>query len=319
MIDAILKKIFGTKHERDVKRMMPTVQAINALEPPLQALDADGLRAKSDEFRKRLQDGAPVDDLLSEAFAVCREAARRAVRMRHFDVQLIGGMVLHQGKIAEMATGEGKTLVATLPAYLNGLTGRGVHIVTVNDYLAKRDAQWMGPIYHALGLTVGVLQHEASYLFDPTVRASDMRMANLRPCTRQEAYRADVAYGTNSEFGFDYLRDNMKFSAAEFVQRDLHYAIVDEVDNILIDEARTPLIISGPAEESTELYAQINAIIPRLKLAATITSGTLHEIEATVSGDYIVDEKARTVALTESGVLTVEKLLGVTNLYEPTK
>ncbi|MEK7220189.1 MAG: preprotein translocase subunit SecA, partial [candidate division NC10 bacterium] len=254
---------------------------------------------------------------LPEAFAVVREASRRALNMRHFDVQLIGGMVLHEGKIAEMATGEGKTLVATLPVYLNALTGKGVHLVTVNDYLAKRDTQWMGPIYHALGLSVGVLQHEASYLFDPTVRASDMRMANLRPCSRQEAYRADVTYGTNSEFGFDYLRDNMKFSAAEFVQREMHYAIVDEVDNILIDEARTPLIISGPSEESTDKYYTIDRIIPRLKRAATITSGKLHEIEATATGDYIVDEKARTVALTETGVLTVEKMLGVKNLYEP--
>src|SRR5947199_1881 len=247
MIDAILRKIFGTKHERDVKRMMPTVEATNALEPSVQALGDAELRAKTDEFRKRLEAGESVDALLPEAFAVARDAARRTVGMRPFDVQLIGGMVLHEGKIAEMATGEGKTLVATLPAYLNGLTGRGVHIVTVNDYLAKRDAQWMGPIYHALGLTVGVIQHEASFRYDPAYVTSDVRMTALRPCARQEAYRADVTYGTNNEFGFDYLRDNMRFTLDELVQRELHYAIVDEVDSILIDEARTPLIISGPA------------------------------------------------------------------------
>ncbi|HBH02320.1 MAG TPA: preprotein translocase subunit SecA, partial [Candidatus Rokubacteria bacterium] len=197
-MEALLKKVFGTKHERDVKRMTPVVQTINALEPAVGALDDAGLRAKSDEFRKRLADGETVDDVLPEAFAVCREAARRTVRMRHFDVQLIGGMVLHDGKIAEMATGEGKTLVATLPAYLNGLTGRGVHIVTVNDYLAKRDAQWMGPIYRALGLAVGVIQHEASFLYDPAYVTSDVRMSALRPCTRTEAYRADITYGTNN-------------------------------------------------------------------------------------------------------------------------
>src|SRR5947199_401285 len=248
MIDAILRKIFGTKHERDVKRMMPAVEATNALEPSVQALGDAELRAKTDELRKRLDAGASVDELLPEAFAVAREAARRTVGMRPFDVQLIGGMVLHEGKIAEMATGEGKTLVATLPAYLNGLTGRGVHIVTVNDYLAKRDAQWMGPIFHALGLRVGVIQHEASFLYDPAYVTSDIRMTALRPCTRQDAYRADVTYGTNNEFGFDYLRDNMRFTLDELVQRELHYAIVDEVDSILIDEARTPLIISGPAD-----------------------------------------------------------------------
>src|SRR5216117_1541499 len=209
MIDAILRKIFGTKHERDVKRMMPAVEATNALEPSVQALGDAELRAKTDELRKRLADGAEVDDLLPEAFAVCREAARRTVGMRHFDVQLIGGMVLHDGTIAEMATGEGKTLVATLPAYLNGLTGRGVHIVTVNDYLAKRDAQWMGPIYHSLGLSVGVLQHDTAYVYDPTANLDNASLRYLRPATRREAYGADITYGTNNEFGFDYLRDNM--------------------------------------------------------------------------------------------------------------
>src|SRR3989440_5743229 len=317
MIDTLLRTIFGTKHERDVKRMMPAVHAINALEPAVQALDDAGLRAKSDEFRQRIADGEPVDELLAEAFAVCREAARRTVSMRPFDVQLMGGMVLHSGKIAEMATGEGKTLVATLPAYLNGLTGRGVHIVTVNDYLAKRDAQWMGPIYQALGLTVGVIQHEASFLYAPAYVPSDLRMTALRPCTRPEAYRADVTYGTNNEFGFDYLRDNMRFTLDELVQRQLHYAIVDEVDSILIDEARTPLIISGPADESTELYYKLDRIIPRLKRAATIVEGKLSEVEAQKEGDYIVDEKARAVALTEQGIATCERLLSIDNLYDP--
>ena len=317
MIDALLKKIFGTKHERDVKRMMPTVVAINAFEPSLQPLDEAGLRAKSDEFRKRLAGSETVDEVLSEAFAVCREAARRTVGMRHFDVQLIGGMVLHAGTIAEMATGEGKTLVATLPAYLNALTGRGVHIVTVNDYLAKRDAQWMGPIYQTLGLSVGVIQHEASFLYDPAYVTSDIRLTSLRPCTRQEAYRADVTYGTNNEFGFDYLRDNMRFTLEELVQRELHYAIVDEVDSILIGEARTPLIISGPADESTDLYFKIDRIIPKLRRAATIVEGKLSEIEAEMKGDFIVDEKARAVALTEEGIASCERLLNVDNLYDP--
>src|SRR5438067_8098005 len=317
MIDAILRKIFGTKHERDVKRMMPTVEATNALEPSVQALGDAELRAKTDEFRKRLEAGESVDALLPEAFAVARDAARRTVGMRPFDVQLIGGMVLHEGKIAEMATGEGKTLVATLPAYLNGLTGRGVHIVTVNDYLAKRDAQWMGPIFHALGLRVGVIQHEASFLYDPAYVTSDIRMTALRPCTRQDAYRADVTYGTNNEFGFDYLRDNMRFALDELVQRELHYAIVDEVDSILIDEARTPLIISGPADESTDLYYKIDRIIPKLERAATIDEGKLSEIEEQKAGDFIVDEKARAVTLTEQGIATCERLLNVDNLYDP--
>jgi len=329
MLKHLVQKIIGTKNERELNRLRPRVETINALEPEMQRLREADFKARTAALRERVErvaraaaetDGdvkAVLEEVLPEAFALCREVGRRVLSMRHFDMQLIGGMVLHEGKIAEMATGEGKTLVATLPVYLNALTGKGVHVITVNDYLAKRDTQWMGPIYHALGLSVGVLQHETSYLFDPTVRATDMRLANLRPCSRQDAYRADVTYGTNSEFGFDYLRDNMKFSAAEFVQRELHYAIVDEVDNILIDEARTPLIISGPSEESTDKYYVIDRIIPRLKRAATITSGKLHEIEATTTGDFIVDEKARTVALTESGVLTVEKLLGVKNLYDP--
>ena len=317
MISTILRAVFGTKHERDVKRMQPIVAQINALEPEIQRLDDGGLSAKTDEFRKRVADGETLDALLPEAFAVCREAARRRVGMRHFDVQLIGGMVLHQGTIAEMATGEGKTLVATLPAYLNALSGKGVHIVTVNDYLAKRDAQWMGPIYESLGLTVGVIQHEASFQYDPAFVTPDIRMTALRPIGRREAYQADITYGTNNEFGFDYLRDNMRFSLDELVQRELNYAIVDEVDSILIDEARTPLIISGPAEESTELYFKIDRIIPKLKRAATIVEGKLSEIEEQKAGDFIVDEKAKTVSLTEAGIASCERLLGIDNLYDP--
>jgi preprotein translocase subunit SecA len=222
MLTMIFRSIFGTKHERDAKRMRPTVEAINALEPAMQALSDIDLRGVTDELRKRLADSGDLEALLPEAFAACREAARRTVRMRHFDVQLMGGMVLHEGKIAEMATGEGKTLVATLPAYLNALPGLGTHVVTVNDYLARRDAQWMGPIYHALGLSVGVIQHEMQYLYDPSFVSPDIRLASLRPCTRREAYHADITYGTNNEFGFDYLRDNMRFSLDEMVQRQHH-------------------------------------------------------------------------------------------------
>ncbi len=317
MLASILRTLFGTKHERDIKRMRPVAEASNALEPSLQPLSDQDLQARTDELKRRLADGEELDDLLPEAFAVCREVARRSVGMRHFDVQLLGGVVLHEGRIAEMATGEGKTLVATLPAYLNALTGRGVHIVTVNDYLARRDAQWMGPIYHALGLSVGVIQHEASFLYDPAFPSKDIRLANLRPCSRREAYLADITYGTNNEFGFDYLRDNMRFSPEELVQRELHYAIVDEVDSILIDEARTPLIISGPAEESTDKYYKIDRIIPKLKRAATIVEGKLSEIEAVKAGDYIVDEKSKAVALTEQGVARCEALLTIENLYDP--
>jgi preprotein translocase subunit SecA len=317
MIAAILRTVFGTKHERDVKRMQPVVAGINALEPEMQQLEDTGLAAKTDELRKRVADGEELDTLLPEAFAVCREAARRRLGMRHFDVQLIGGMVLHEGTIAEMATGEGKTLVATLPAYLNALSGKGVHIVTVNDYLAKRDAQWMGPIYQALGLTVGVIQHEASFQYDPAYVTADIRMTALRPIGRREAYAADIVYGTNNEFGFDYLRDNMRFALDELVQRELNYAIVDEVDSILIDEARTPLIISGPAEQSTDLYYKIDRIIPKLKRAATIVEGKLSEIEEQKAGDFIVDEKAKTVSLTEAGIASCERLLGIDNLYDP--
>ncbi len=321
MLNAIFRSIFGTKHERDVKRMRPVVATIAALEPGLQALSDDALRARTTELRQRLADGAQVDDLLPEAFAVVREAARRTVHMRHFDVQMMGGMVLHSGKIAEMATGEGKTLVATLPAYLNALPGKGTHVVTVNDYLARRDAQWMGPIYHALGLTVGVIQHEMQYRYDPDFASPDIRLAALRPVTRKEAYAADITYGTNNEFGFDYLRDNMQFSLDDIVQREHYYAIVDEVDSILIDEARTPLIISGrdrSAESRAPLYEKVNRIIPRLKRAATIVEGKLSEIEETVEGDFIVDEKSRTVSLTDQGGAYCERLLGIENLSDPT-
>jgi preprotein translocase subunit SecA len=319
MLSVVFRSIFGTKHERDVKRMRPVVEQINAIEPAMQALSDAGLAAKTDEFRKRLGDGEEVDALLPEAFAACREAARRTVRMRHFDVQLMGGIVLHEGKIAEMATGEGKTLVATLPGYLNALPGLGTHVVTVNDYLARRDAQWMGPIYHALGLRVGVIQHEIQYLYDPTFASPDIRLAELRPCTRREAYHADITYGTNNEFGFDYLRDNMRFSVDEMVQREHHYGIVDEVDSILIDEARTPLIISGrdpSAESRAPMYEKVNRIIPKLTRAATIVEGKLSEIEEQSQGDFIVDEKAKTVSLTEQGTTHCERLLGIEDLSE---
>ncbi|PYS96657.1 MAG: preprotein translocase subunit SecA [Acidobacteria bacterium] len=283
MIDAILKAIVGTKNERELRQLRPRVGTINELEPATRALSDEDFPRRTLDLKDRVARGAPLDEILPEAFALCREAARRMLNMRHFDVQLIGGMVLHQGKIAEMKTGEGKTLVATLAAYLNALSGKGVHVITVNDYLARRDAAWMGPIYRFLGLTVGVIQHE------------------LEDAARQEAYAADVTYGTNNEFGFDYLRDNMKYSLGAMVQRGHHYAIVDEVDSILIDEARTPLIISGPSEESTELYSRAEVIIPRLKK----------------DEDFTVDEKARTVALTEEGVEKSEKLLHVANLYDP--
>ena len=278
----ILTKIFGTKNERDLKKLQPYVVAINALEPQIQKLTDAQLQAKTAEFKEKLRQGATVDDILVEAFAVVREVARRTIKMRHFDVQLVGGIVLHQGKIAEMKTGEGKTLVATLPAYLNALEGKGVHIVTVNDYLAKRDAEWMGPIYKFLGLTVGIIQHD------------------LGDAERQKAYAADITYGTNNEFGFDYLRDNMKFRLEDLVQREFNYAIVDEVDSILIDEARTPLIISGPTQESTQLYYKVDNFVRRLQK----------------DKHFILDEKTRTIALNENGAAEAEKYFGVPNLYD---
>jgi preprotein translocase SecA subunit len=275
------------------------------------------LRTVVEEQEKALQaaEDEALDEILPEAFAVVREASRRTTGLRHYDVQLVGGIVLHEGTIAEMKTGEGKTLVATAPLYLNALSGRGAHLVTVNDYLARRDVQWMGPIYHLLGLSVAAIVHDTSYQFDPTYVVKDYRLLNLRPIERKDAYLADITYGTNHEFGFDYLRDNMKFSLEEYVQRELNYAIVDEVDNILIDEARTPLIISGPAEESTDKYYVINRVIPRLKKGER--KDRQGDTPAEESGDYWVDEKARTAVLTEQGVSKVERLLGVTNLYDP--
>jgi preprotein translocase subunit SecA len=300
MVGIVLRKIFGSKNDRELKRIQPLPEQINSFEPTIASLSDSALPTKTEEFRNKLQQGATLDDILPEAFALVRESGKRFLGMRHFDVQLIGGIVLHEGKIAEMKTGEGKTLVATLALYLNALEGKGAHLVTVNDYLAKRDAQWMGPLYHALGLTVGVIQHDASYLFDPSYQAPDQRLAYLRPVTRQEAYRADITYGTNNEFGFDFLRDNMVVDPAQCVQRELNYAIVDEVDSILIDEARTPLIISGPSEESTDLYYRIDKIIPYLKPGV----------------DFTIEEKTRTVALTEEGNAKAERLLGVENLYD---
>ena len=283
MVTALLKKIFGTKNDREINRIQAYVDQINALEESIKALGDDALRAKTDEFRSKLKQGASLEDILPEAFAVVRETGIRTLNMRHFDVQLIGGVVLHEGKIAEMKTGEGKTLAATLPVYLNALTGKGVHVVTVNDYLARRDSEWMGAIYKFLGLTVDRIYHD------------------MPEDERRQAYRCDVTYGTNNEFGFDHLRDNMKFSSDQFAQRELVFAIVDEVDSILIDEARTPLIISGPAEESTDKYHEANRVIPKLRKEK----------------DFQVDEKSRTAALNDEGVATVEKILNVENLYDP--
>jgi preprotein translocase subunit SecA len=324
LINTLLGKVFGTKNEREIKRLMPQVAAINALEPQMQKLSDDQLRAKTDEFRQRIQERVSriadepeadsdrlkeiedertkaindvLADILVEAFAVVREGGRRVLNMRHFDVQLIGGMVLHQGKIAEMKTGEGKTLVATLPVYLNALSGRGVHVVTVNDYLAKRDSEWMGRLYRFLGLSVGVIVHE------------------LDDEERREAYAADVTYGTNNEFGFDYLRDNMKFDVHDCVQRVHNYAIVDEVDSILIDEARTPLIISGASEESTDKYDRVNRIIPKLEKGEELETAPGEPKQLT--GDYVVDEKHKNITVTDIGWEKVEKLLGIGNIADP--
>src|SRR5512138_2024752 len=301
MINTILTRIIGTKNERELKAIRPIVQQVGALEPAIRALDDRALAAKTVEFRERLARDESLDALLPEAFAVVREAGWRVLRMRHFDVQLIGGLALHRGMIAEMKTGEGKTLVATLAAYLNALPGKGVHVVTVNDYLAKRDSEWMGRLYKFLGLSVGVIQH------------------HMDDRERQVAYAADITYGTNNEFGFDYLRDNMKFDLGMYVQRGHNFAVVDEVDSILIDEARTPLIISGPAEESTDKYYRIDTIIPKLKPGARITGDKKAEERAELekTGDYIVDEKNKTVTLTEMGMAHCERLLGVKNLWDP--
>jgi preprotein translocase subunit SecA len=296
MLDNALAKIFGTRHEREVKKMRPIVAAINDLEPQMQALSDQGLENQTVKFREQIDQGASLDDLLIPAFATVREAGRRILNMRHFDVQLIGGTVLHRGKIAEMKTGEGKTLVATLPVYLNALGGQGVHVVTVNDYLARRDSDWMGRIYKALGMSVGVIVHD------------------LDDEERRRSYACDITYGTNNEYGFDYLRDNMKFRIADCAQRGHNFAIVDEVDSILIDEARTPLIISGPSEESTDKYYKINRIIPRLIRGEVIDGKEPGQKYTT--GDYTVDEKHRSVALTEEGSIKVEKLLGINNMYD---
>ncbi len=283
MVMNFLTKIFGSKNERELKKLQPIVDQINSFEPSVQAMDGAQLAQQTFRFKERLDKGETLDDILPEAFATTREASVRALGMRHFDVQLIGGLVLHNGCIAEMKTGEGKTLVATLPAYLNALTGKGVHIITVNDYLAKRDTEWMGKLYHFLGLSVGTVVH------------------GLDDNERKIAYSSDITYGTNNEFGFDYLRDNMKFDRNSLVQPGLNYVIVDEVDSILIDEARTPLIISGPAEKSTHLYYQVNSIIPKLKRER----------------DFTIDEKARAAVLTEEGVANAESILKVDNLYDP--
>ena len=330
-------KILGgllDSNEREVNKLKPVVELVNSFEPEIKKLTDSKLKAKTEEFKKRLEKGETLDQLLPEAFATVREAARRSIGQRHFDVQIMGGAVLHQGKIAEMRTGEGKTLVATLPLYLNSLSGKGVHLVTVNDYLAKRDAEWMGPIFHALGVSVGVINHDISYVFDPSASARkteaerdgnpkteknedvDIKMdpeeslspeqeglgvgKYLREVTRKEAYAADITYGTNNEYGFDYLRDNMAQGLDQMVQRELNFAIVDEVDSILIDEARTPLIISQAAEESTEKYYQFAKIVDHLNKET----------------DFVVDEKMRTANLTEIGISKIEKTLGVDNLYE---
>ena len=324
MINKVVAKVFGTKNERELKRLMPRVQAINALEPAIQKLSDEELRAKTEEFRKQVQERVAqipdepdadhdrrkqldderlkavnevLDDILEEAFAIVREAGRRVLNMRHFDVQLIGGMVLHQGKIAEMKTGEGKTLVATLPVYLNALSGRGVHVITVNDYLAKRDSEWMGKLYRFLGLSVGVIVHD------------------LDDQQRRDAYASDVTYGTNNEFGFDYLRDNMKFDLHDCVQRGHNFAIVDEVDSILIDEARTPLIISGASEESTDKYARVNRIIPKLEKGEELDVAPGEPAQLT--GDFVVDEKHRSITVTDEGWEKVEGLLGIGNIADP--
>jgi preprotein translocase subunit SecA len=283
MVNSILKKLFGTRNDREIKRLWAYVERINAFEPKIVSLSDNQLKDKTPEFKKRLEAGETLDDILPEAFAVVREVSKRTLQMRHFDVQLLGGVVLHEGKIAEMKTGEGKTLVATLSVYLNALQGKGAHIVTVNDYLARRDANWMSPIYKFLGMNVGVIVH------------------GLTEEQRQAAYNSDIAYGTNNEFGFDYLRDNMKYDISQYVQRELNYAIVDEVDSILIDEARTPLIISGPSEDSTDKYYKIDKIIPKLQKDT----------------DYTIDEKAKTAILTEEGNIKIERLLGAGNLYDP--
>ena len=309
---SIFSKVFGDPNAREIQKIQPFVDSVNALEATIQTLSDEGLQQKTEEFKQRLANGETLDDFMPEAFAVAREASKRQLGQRQYDVQLIGGYVLHKGQIAEMRTGEGKTLTAVAPVYLNALTGKGVHVITVNDYLARRDTVWMGQVYHSLGLSVGCIQHESGFVYDPDFKAEPehdedrdqtgmfrVDMDYLRPCSRQEAYAADITHGTNNEFGFDYLRDNMVTSLNQKVQRDLNFVIIDEVDSILIDEARTPLIISGPAEEATEMYYRFAELVPKLD----------------AENDYSIDEKLRTATITESGISKMEQWLGVDNLY----
>ncbi|MDQ7024707.1 MAG: preprotein translocase subunit SecA [Anaerolineae bacterium] len=318
MFNRIVKSIFGDPMERAVSKYQPAVEKINALESEIKVLSDEELVAKTDEFRQRLANGSTLADILVEAFAVVREVSKRTLGLRHHDVQLIGGMVLHEGRIAEMKTGEGKTLVATLPMYLNALTGKGVHLVTPNDYLSKVGLQQMGAVYHFLGLTASVIQNtggkpdSGSFQYDPDFDSADDRYQNLRPISRRDAYHTDITYGTNNEFGFDYLRDNMAVTQDRLSQRELHYAIVDEIDNILIDEARTPLIISGPADEPSDYYAKFAQVVKKLKVSSE------ESVEAEEpDGDYIVDIKDRVSYLTDKGVERVEQIVGVEQLYHP--
>ncbi len=301
MFKKFLNALSGDSNEKELKRLQPAIDEINSIEPDFERLGNEDLQSKTEEFKERLAAGEDIDDLLTEAFAAVRQASIITLGLRHFDSQLIGGIVLHEGKIAEMKTGEGKTLVATLPTYLNALTGEGVHVITVNDYLSKRDTHWMGAVYRALGMSVGCIQHESAFLFDPEFTSNDEAWPHLRPVPRKQAYEADITYGTNNEFGFDYLRDNMVVDLSQRVQRGFNYAIVDEVDNILIDEARTPLIISGQAEEPLDTYKTFSRLVPRLQNET----------------DYTIDEKLRTAMLTEDGIAKMENLLGIPNLYDP--
>jgi preprotein translocase subunit SecA len=298
---SVLQKVLGDPNAKAIKKLTPLAKGISELEPEFQKMSDEELQGMTAEFRARLAEGESLNDIVAEAFATVREVARRNLEQRHYDVQLIGGLVLHKGQIAEMKTGEGKTLVATLAVYANALEGKGVHVVTVNDYLARRDPVWMGAVYHALGLTVGCLQHDASFLYDPEVTEASNGMEFLRPVSRPEAYKADITYGTNNEFGFDYLRDNMALEAANRVQRELHYAIVDEVDNILIDEARTPLIISGPAEEPVQLYQTYAKLVTRLDDET----------------DFAIDERSQSISLTPDGIAKMEKWTNIDNFYDP--
>ena len=296
----LISKIFGTYSEKEVKRVRPIVEKINSLEEEISKLTDTELQAKTKEFKQKLQEGSTLDDILPEAFAVVREASKRVLGMRHFDVQLIGGIILHQGRIAEMKTGEGKTLVATLPVYLNALSGKGVHVITVNDYLAKRDSEWMGKLYKFLGLSVGLV------------------VSGMNPEEKQKAYLADITYGTNNEFGFDYLRDNMVIYKNQAVQRGLHYAIVDEIDSILIDEARTPLIISGRANKSSELYKKADSFVKKLHAKVLVEEDVkdFEQAEDNENYDYIVDLKAKSASLTQKGIKKAEEEFRLENLND---